>query len=200
LVRGQFYGFTLSGDPEAAPRVLAVQKNFPAAQAGLQPGNRLTGLNGSQIQTCGQAFEILAKTLNAGQPLKIDFENRPPAILPAIKIPGRSLPVYPTQIYSAINALLLCLLLLACDPLRRRDGELFALMISVYAAARFLLEILRTDEPPIFGTGMSIAQNISLLILILMAGFWLHLRRRPPGLAFPQVPSSTRKNPSLRSG
>ena len=66
--------------------------------------------------------------------------------LPAIEIPARSLPVYPTQIYSSLDALLLTLLLLAYDPFRRRDGELFALMLSVYAMTRFLIEILRTDE------------------------------------------------------
>ncbi|MBN2580424.1 MAG: prolipoprotein diacylglyceryl transferase [Pirellulales bacterium] len=183
MMRGQFYGFTLSGNPNAKPEILDVRKDSPAAQAGLQKRDLLVQLDGIAIPNAGQAYRLLEKTLTERRPLRIEVQGRPPLTLPAVEIPRRSLPVHPTQIYSSLGTLLLCLLLLAYDPFHRRDGELFALMVSVYAVNRFLIEILRTDEPPIFGTGMSIAQNISLVLLLLMAGFWWYLLRRPPGLA-----------------
>ena len=70
-------------------------------------------------------------------------------------IPPRSLGVQPTQVYAAVNALLLCLFLLAYDPYCRRDGQLFAMLITIYPVGRFLLEIIRIDESPIWITGAS---------------------------------------------
>ena len=93
--------------------------------------------------------------------------------------PPRSHPVHPTQIYGSIGALLICLLLLAYDPFRRRDGELWALMLTVYAVTRFLEEVIRTDEPPILGTGMTVSQNVSLLLLLAAMGLWYYVLRQP---------------------
>jgi phosphatidylglycerol---prolipoprotein diacylglyceryl transferase len=193
LLRGQFYGFTLSGNPDAAPEILAVQPDTPAAKAGLKKHDRLIKLGGVNVQNAGDAFTVLREAVASKQPLPIVVAGGKPMTLDAIPIPQHSLRVYPTQIYSAIDALVIFLLLMAYDPFRRRDGELFALMVSVYAVSRFLIEILRTDEPPIFGTGMSIAQNLSLVFLFLMAGFYLYLRRRPPGRAF--APTAARNGP-----
>jgi len=77
-----------------------------------------------------------------------------------------------------------CLLLLVAEPLFSRDGELFALAISIYAVTRFLIEILRCDEAPISGTGMTVSQNISLALLILVVGCGTTFFRRPKGKAF----------------
>ncbi len=38
------------------------------------------------------------------------------------------------------------MLLLAAEGFLRRDGELFALALGIYAVTRFLIEMLRTDE------------------------------------------------------
>jgi phosphatidylglycerol:prolipoprotein diacylglycerol transferase len=119
------------------------------------------------------------------QPLEIRIAGRPPITIPAVAPPARSLPVEPSQIFSSVDALLLCLLLLAYDPFRRRDGELFALMMSIYPVTRFLIESLRSDEAAVAGTGMSISQNVSLLLLVCAAALWFYLRRQPRGLAFP---------------
>ena len=87
--------------------------------------------------------------------------------VPAIDPPPRhSLPVQPSQPLSTVDALLLCLLLLAYDPFHRRDGELFALVLSIYPITRFLIEGLRSDEAGRFGTEMSIGQCVSLLALV----------------------------------
>ncbi|MGO9115052.1 MAG: prolipoprotein diacylglyceryl transferase family protein, partial [Thermoguttaceae bacterium] len=96
----------------------------------------------------------------------------------------RSLPVQPTQIYSTIDGLLLCLLLVCYAPFRRRDGEVFALLMSIYPVTRFLVESLRSDEAPALGTGLTISQNVSLMLLICAAALWLYVLRQPQGTAF----------------
>ena len=69
-------------------------------------------------------------------------------------------------------------------PFRRRDGEVIALLLTIHPISRFLLEIIRTDEPAVWGTGLSISQNISLLILVLAAGLWFYILRQPRRLAW----------------
>lgn len=76
-----------------------------------------------------------------------------------------SLPVHPTQIYSAIDGFLLLGLLSAFFPHRRRDGEVMALLMVAYPVSRFLIERLRNDEG-VFAFGMTISQNISVFLLI----------------------------------
>jgi phosphatidylglycerol:prolipoprotein diacylglycerol transferase len=182
--RGQMYGFELSGDPQVAPVLKSVQPQSPAGQAGLQKGDRLQTVGGQQVYTAGDVQRILWRLFHEQIPVVLQVEGRHPVTLPAVPIRPRSLPVHPTQVYSSINAFLLLLVLLAYDPFCRRDGELFALMISIYPITRFLLEIIRTDESPVFGTGLTISQNISLLMLICAAALWFYILRRPPGRAF----------------
>jgi hypothetical protein len=53
-----------------------------------------------------------------------------------------------------------------------------------------LLEIIRTDESAIFGTGLSISQNISIVILLAALCGWVYLRMSPPRLALPELDAS----------
>ncbi len=97
-----------------------------------------------------------------------------------LNLPPRSLPVHPTQIYSSIDAALLCWFLWSYYPFRRRDGEVTALMLTIHPISRFLLEIIRIDESAVFGTGLSISQNISILLLAATAVGWVFLLRQTP--------------------
>ncbi|TWU30288.1 prolipoprotein diacylglyceryl transferase [Bythopirellula polymerisocia] len=99
--------------------------------------------------------------------------------LPA-NLPPRSLPVHPTQIYSSIDAALLCWFLWSYYPFRRRDGEVTALMLTIHPISRFLLEVIRIDESAVFGTGLSISQNISIILLAATAIGWVFLLRQTP--------------------
>ena len=47
------------------------------------------------------------------------------------------------------------------------------------------MEMLRTDEPGVLGTSLSIGQIMSVLLLVVAAGLWIYLLRRPPGKALP---------------
>lgn len=98
-------------------------------------------------------------------------------------IPLRSRPVHPTQVYSAVHAALLAWVLWSFFPFRRRDGEVTALMLTVYPISRFLLEMIRVDESAVFGTGLSISQNLSLVLLVGTMGLWVFLFRQPKRLA-----------------
>jgi phosphatidylglycerol:prolipoprotein diacylglycerol transferase len=95
-------------------------------------------------------------------------------------LPPRSLPVHPTQIYSAINALLLSLVVVACEPYLQRAGSVLALMLTLYPPLRIVEEMLRADEPGQFQTGMTISQLISVGMLVVAAGLWIYVYRREP--------------------
>jgi phosphatidylglycerol:prolipoprotein diacylglycerol transferase len=89
-----------------------------------------------------------------------------------------SLPVHPTQIYSVIDGLLLCALTLAYFPIRKRDGEVMALLMVTYPVSRILIEYLRSDER-VFFAGMTISQNISVGLFCFGLAYWYRLSRWP---------------------
>jgi len=184
VVRGQIDGILLALDREGKPVIHRIDPDSPAGRAGLRKNDRIEKIDGRAIRSVDEAYRGLSGQYSDSKPMVIEVGGRPAVTLPAAPNVARSLPVHPTQIYSSINALLLCLLLLAYDPFSRRDGELFALMITVYPITRFLLEIIRTDESAIFGTGLSISQNVSLTLLLAAACLWFYILRRPAGKAF----------------
>ncbi len=69
--------------------------------------------------------------------------------------------------------------MLAWYPFRRHEGEVTALMISIYPFIRILEESIRTDEPLIGRTGMTISQNASLLLLAAAITLWIFVLRSP---------------------
>ncbi|MFQ5963688.1 MAG: prolipoprotein diacylglyceryl transferase [Candidatus Scalinduaceae bacterium] len=79
---------------------------------------------------------------------------------------GHSLPVHPAQIYSALGNLAIFFILSTFVKHRRREGEVAMLFCILYSVMRFCMEILRADNPPLFD-GLTISQNISVLILII---------------------------------
>jgi phosphatidylglycerol:prolipoprotein diacylglycerol transferase len=101
------------------------------------------------------------------------------------QLPRSSLGVVPTQVLSSLNATLICLLAWAWYPARRRDGELVAGMFTIYPVTRFLLEIVRSDEPGRWGTALTMAQWVSLLMLVVAVVLWARILSRPPHRALP---------------
>ena len=103
-----------------------------------------------------------------------------PAALPGNAALPWSLPVHPAQLYAALDAALLAALAVVFTPLARRDGEVFALVLTLHPLSRILLEAIRIDEPPAFGTPLSISQLVSLVLLAAAAGLWWWIARQPP--------------------
>jgi len=180
------YGLKLLGPDDSLPTITEVEPGSPADGRGLKPGQTFRAVNGASVPTVYDARwalihahrhgrEITLEVAGMAQPVRIPIPNPLP----------RSAPVHPTQLYSTIDALVLCLFLLAFDPFKRRDGEVLALFLTFYPINRFLMECIRTDEPGVWGTSLTGAQFLSLAILVGVVGLWWYLLRRPPGKAFP---------------
>lgn len=98
--------------------------------------------------------------------------------------------VHPTQVYSALNALVLSLVTATMFRFSRRPGEVLAVALVTYPLTRLLLEVLRGDELGQFGTGLTISQCFSLLLLAsgIIYTAWLVKSRPSPddgGVAAP---------------
>ncbi|HEX7449006.1 MAG TPA: prolipoprotein diacylglyceryl transferase family protein [Pirellulales bacterium] len=203
------HGLKVVGQPNDRAVIEAVEPNTPADRAGLKPGQTIRDvlINGrgfvsepSGAVGCSQAprsqkhlpadtvRQVQLSLLEAdegGDVVTIYTRDRvEPARFTIRSVSGRSLPIHPAQVYSAMDAVLLCLFLLAYAPYRQHDGEVFAWMITLHPISRFLQEVIRVDEASVFGTGLSISQNISILMLIAALGLWWHLLAQPRGLAW----------------
>ena len=90
----------------------------------------------------------------------------------------RCLAVHPSQLYSSVNALLLCLILYlfwrkglaradsGLAPKRlTRPGSITALMIILYGVTRFLIECIRDDNPFEFAF-LTISQILGIVMII----------------------------------
>ncbi len=160
--------------------VEAVEQGSPAARQGVQVGDEFS------ISAPDERYiRFEKKNGSESISLLISLESSrreggavPAITLPVAELPARSRPVYPTQIYSAINAFLLCLVLWFYWTVRKYDGEVFALMLILYSIGRFLMELIRIDEKGQLGTGLTISQLISVAMIILGISL-LALARRP---------------------
>jgi phosphatidylglycerol:prolipoprotein diacylglycerol transferase len=185
--RGEMHGFRLDAGDDQRIVVTRVDAGSHAAAAGLRAGDVVTKIDGEPVASLPQAEMIVLSDFASQRPLRLTLQSGKSIEVPAAPIPERSRPVHPTQLYSAIDAGLLGWLLWALYPFRRRDGELIALLLTIHPVTRFLLEIIRTDEPSVFGTGLSISQNISILLLAAGVGIWWYISRRPPAVVWPLV-------------
>ncbi|MEX0725062.1 MAG: prolipoprotein diacylglyceryl transferase [Planctomycetaceae bacterium] len=88
-------------------------------------------------------------------------------------------PLHPTQVYSAINALFLAILLTVYYPRRSRDGAVLALGWIIYPVTRFMIEFLRGDEMGKFGTSFTIAQWVGVGLFVSGLVFWQMISRQP---------------------
>ncbi len=116
----------------------------------------------------------------AGSPPWFDQVSR--GLIPAPGIDGNTvptLPIHPTQLYAALDAAILSMLAITFTPFARRNGEVFALVITLHPISRILLEEIRIDEPPALGTPLSISQLMSVAILICAIVFWWWLSTQP---------------------
>lgn len=85
-----------------------------------------------------------------------------------------SLPVHPTQLYSAFAGLGLVILALVYHSRRRFDGEVMTFFMVGYAVSRFWVESLRADQT-ISALGMTFSQVVSLVVFLGGVGGWIWL-------------------------
>jgi len=86
-----------------------------------------------------------------------------------------SIPLHPSQIYSALNAFVLFLLTSIYFSHRLRDGSVVAVGWILYPITRFMLEFVRGDEMGQFNTSLTISQWISLGLLASGIIYWICL-------------------------
>lgn len=173
--------------PDAVPPVIAeVEPGSAAAEHGLKPGQTLKAINGTPVDKASDAVWVLLNAHRFGHEIMIAVagQREPVRLLIPHPLP-RGEPIHPTQLYSAIDALVLCLFLLAYDPFKRRDGETFAMFLTIYPISRFLMECIRIDEPGIWGTPLTGAQFLSLAIFASVCGLWWYILRQRPGKMSP---------------
>ena len=191
LERGQTYlhGLQLGGLPPNPPVVTAVESGSAAERQGLRKGDEIAAVNDIPVRTFLEAEHVLFRQKKAGSEISVRTSD---GATFRWKVGSHvHQPIHPTQIYSSINALIVCLLLVAYAPFRTRDGQVFALFLTIYPITRFLLEVIRNDETGIFGTGLTISQNVSLVLLFCAGILWIVLWMRPHGTAFPLYQASS---------
>lgn len=183
--RGEMHGFRIEQRAAEPAVVTRVDPGSPAEAAGMQVGDSIAAINGAHFDDIRVAKSLLMESFLGRLPVKIVLRTGKVVTVPTVEPPLRSRPVHPAQLYSAIDAGLLGWLLWSYFPFRRRDGELIALLLTIHPVTRFLLEIIRTDEPAVFGTGLSISQNISVGLLACAFALWWYLLRQPRGVVWP---------------
>jgi phosphatidylglycerol:prolipoprotein diacylglycerol transferase len=100
--------------------------------------------------------------------------------LPASVADSELVRVHPTQLYE--TAMALAIWLLGMRLLRRRPapGTTALFVLALLAVERFLVELFRAKDDRFLGP-FTLAQAISVLILVVVGALWLRAgRRRPP--------------------
>jgi phosphatidylglycerol:prolipoprotein diacylglycerol transferase len=130
---GRFYGFRVVDDSaHGAVIVDRVDAGSPAEKAGLHMGEVVRTVNGKDVASADAARDEIIDAFLAGKSLRLGVAGGEKRTLAAIDPPPRSLPVHPTQIYSAVDAGLLAWLLWAFYPYRRRRLALLAVAAGLW--------------------------------------------------------------------
>jgi phosphatidylglycerol---prolipoprotein diacylglyceryl transferase len=162
-------------------RIIAayVAPQGPATDAGLKPGDEIVSINGAKAASLPDAQKKLAAASAS-----IEIETGDGRVLRWLSSAGppRSVPVHAAQLYAAIDAGLLALVLWFLFPYRRRDGEVFAVLLMIHPMSRFLLEFIRSDEPKY---PLTVSQWISLLLIAAGVALLIYVEQQPRGSALP---------------
>ena len=113
----------------------------------------------------GRAVDVLSRPEIAKNAAEL-----PPNAL-AVADAQHSLPVHPAQLYSALTATLIGLVVVCYFTLPHIPGRAFALMVMIEGLTRYLLELLRV-EPPVVGP-FSLSMLLGIGLLILGAVLWI---------------------------
>ena len=170
---GQLLGMHLANG-KLPSVVQSIDANSSAEAAGVKVGDELRAIKPMLVEP--------GKEEGATKPpamfVELEFDNSTKRVYPEM-LPPRSLPVHPSQIYAAIDALLLCLLMWLWQPIPTRDGIVFFSAILIHAVSRFMLELIRSDESGQLGTDLTIAQLISLALGSISVVSLIYLIRQP---------------------
>ena len=180
-------GFVRS--PRGSDRaVVGVEVGSPAARAGVQVGDHVVAVNGEPNEAKSAGFDRLDELIGSWprgkSELTLTVERRGEKIdLPPFA--PETVGLYPTQLYETVSMALLILLLIAYYPYRRHDGQLMVLLMIGYGIHRFINESLRIE--PNVGSGLTLSQWGSVIIIAAAVGIEIYLRRTMPSPPEPLV-------------
>ena len=164
-----------------------VQSNSSADQAGLKSGMVLKGISGMVdnrpqgwlVRSASGTFEVIYDLRRADPQGNLRFDvytDHDGKIEKSFFVgptPSVVLPVHPTQVYSSLGAACICGALLLLGRLsffRRRNGLVFVAFLFLYSMGRFYIETIRTDEGSFLGTGLTVSQNVCILVFLAAVG------------------------------
>lgn len=107
----------------------------------------------------------------------------------------RSLPVHPTQLYSVVTLVILAFLLDALYWRRTRDGQVICLFLFVEPLTRWMIEVIRADNPvDTLGT-FTVSQFIAVMLSLIGLVTLILLKRASPRSprAVPWIPPEEEK-------
>jgi len=164
-------GVWLEQEPKSDKvRVAYLSPQGPVAAAGLRVGDEVKKINGSTVTSLAKARQDLLAASTAYELETPERVIRWTSNSP----PPRSVPIHAAQLYAAIDAALLACVLWFYFPFRRRDGEVFALLLTVHPISRFLIEMIRSDEPKY---PLTISQWISIGLFLAGIVLWIVIER-----------------------
>jgi len=97
-----------------------------------------------------------------------------------VVFPGEAVVRVPTQIYSSLFLIMLYIVLLFIRERGMFDGCVFSMYVILYSIFRFVIEFFRGDSQVLF-LGLTLAQIISLAMLLCGIAMYRFLSRRPYG-------------------
>ena len=88
-------------------------------------------------------------------------------------------PLHPTQLYSAMNALAIFFILMAVRRAKHFEGEIFWLYVCIYSAVRFFIEMVRGDHRGMFFGGLlSTSQVVGVILFLFSLSMLSYLWKR----------------------
>jgi phosphatidylglycerol:prolipoprotein diacylglycerol transferase len=180
-------GFTLARQQprDVGARVGKVDPKSLVYEAGLRDGDLILQVNNCDIEVREEGdrvilpVDMLARCLVYNWPrghtelrLKVKHaangaEEELPTIAP------RTLGLHPTQLYEVVSMALLFLVLTAYYPLRRRPGQVVAVLMVGYGVHRYLNELLRDDPRP-----QGLESYTSIVLVVAGIALWTYLQLR----------------------
>lgn len=188
LRSGDFHGVQLVETAQGQVQVASLDQELGGAATGLKVGDVIVAIGGQEIRRLSSEGDrspgvVAADLLQIARP-RVELQtNEGKQYEWSVELPARSRPLHPTQIYSTMNALLICIFLLAYFPFQKRDGESIVLFMVLYAISRFLLEIIRNDEFGFLGS-LTISQSVSIGVLLAALALGIYVLRCAPGRAW----------------
>jgi prolipoprotein diacylglyceryltransferase len=177
-------GFTLAKDQphDYGVRVDEVDPRSLAYEKGLRPRDVIVKVNDRPIQEEDRMtpIDVLARAMVYSWPrgetelyLTVKHADGGQEVdLPPIA--PKTLGLHPTQLYEVVSMSLMFLVLTAYYPLRRREGQVIAVMMAGYGVHRYLNELLRDDPRP---KGFESYTSVFLVVAGIL--LWAYLQTRP---------------------